>query len=80
MFVKQPSIRAAPADLQVIALEQSADCRTDDQKYISWDQCFLLPWTRQIVKTAPSYQNGKQSELTTISLKLLEIAELVVES
>ena len=37
-------------------------------------------WTRQIVKTAPSYQNGKQSELTTISLKLLEIAELVVES
>ena len=77
MFVKQPSIRAAPADLQVIALEQSADCRTGDQKYISWDQCFHLPWTRQIVKTAPSYQYGKQSELTT---KLLEIAELVVES
>ena len=76
MFVKQPSIRAAPADLQVIALEQSADCRTGDQKYISC-QCFHLPWTRQIVKTAPSYQYGKQSELTT---KLLEIAELVVES
>ena len=79
-MVKQPSIRTAPADLQAIALGQSADRRTGDQKQISV-LCSIMkwyfPWTRQIVKTATICQYGRYIELNT---ELLQIAELVVES
>ena len=44
-----------------------------DHRSILVNSGTIVHWTTQIVKTAPSYQNGKQSELTT---KLLEIAEL----